>query len=92
MNISVKDLSSAGNRQPWRVVVCGDKVHFYEKKTKAMQNNPLGDIQKVDVGIALAHFDLTLKETGIVGSFVVEDPGLEADGQPEYIVTYEVNR
>ena len=83
---------SAGNKQPWRAVVCGNKVHFYEEKTKAMQNNPLGDIQKVEVGIALAHFDLTLKEAGVVGHFVVEDPGLETDEQSEYIVTYEVNR
>ena len=57
-----------------------------------MQNNPLGDIQKVDVGVALAHFDLTMKENGAVGHFVVEDPGLETDEQSEYIVTYEMNR
>ena len=56
-----------------------------------MQNNSLGDIQKVDIGIALAHFDLTLKEAGTVGSFVVKDPGLETDAQTEYIITYEVN-
>ncbi len=83
---------SAGNMQPWRAIVCGDKVHFYEKKAKAMQNNPLGDIQKVDIGIALSHFDLTLREEGITGRFAVEDPGMETDGQTEYIVTYEVNR
>ena len=83
---------SAANKQPWRAVVCGDKVHFYEKRSKAMSNNPLWDIQKVDVGIALAHFDLTLKENGIDGRFTVEDPGLEADDSIEYIVTYEVRR
>lgn len=81
---------SAGNKQPWRAIVCGDKVHFYEKKTKAMSNNPLGDIQKVDVGISLAHFDLTLKENGINGCFTVKDPGFETDDSIEYIVTYEV--
>ncbi len=83
---------SAGNRQPWRAVVCGDRVHFYEKKTKAMQNNPLGDIQKVDIGIALAHFDLALKEAGAIGRFAAEDPGLGTDDQTEYIVTYEGDR
>ncbi len=83
---------SAGNKQPWRAIVCGDKVHFYEKKAKAMQNSPLGDIQKVDIGIALAHFDLTLKESGVAGRFAAEDPGLEAGDQTEYIVTYEVDR
>lgn len=80
---------SAGNKQPWRAVVCGDTVHFYEKKTKSMSDNPLGDIQKVDVGIALAHFDLTLREAGIGGHFVTKDPGLETEDNTEYIVTYE---
>lgn len=82
---------SAGNKQPWRAVVCGDNVHFYEKKTKSMSDNPLGDIQKVDVGIALAHFDLTLKEAGIAGRFVTNDPGLETDETTEYIVTFEMD-
>lgn len=81
---------SAGNKQPWRAVVCDNKVHFFEKKTKAMSNNPLGDIQKVDVGIALAHFDLTLRESGVSGSFVVDDPGFTADDLTGYIVTYEL--
>lgn len=81
---------SAGNKQPWRAVVCGDTVHFYEKKDKAMSNNSLVDVQKVDVGIALAHFDLTLKENGINGRFAVKDPGFVTDDSIEYIVTYEV--
>lgn len=83
---------SAGNKQPWRVVVCGNKVHFYEKKTLAMSKNALIDIQKVDIGIALSHFDLTMKESGVTGSFAINNPGLEKDEQTEYIVTYEVMR
>lgn len=79
---------SAGNKQPWRVVVCDDTVHFYEKKS--MSDNPLGDIQKVDIGIALAHFDLTLKENGINGYFVTENPSLEIDNSMEYIITYKM--
>ncbi len=81
---------SAGNKQPWRAVVCGDRVHFYEKKTKSMSNNSLGDIQKVDMGIALAHFDLAMKETGTDGCFMSENPGFEVDDLMEYIITYEV--
>ncbi len=80
----------AGNKQPWRAVVCGDVVHFYEKKVKAMSFNELGDIQKVDVGIALAHFNLTLQEAGISGCFVIADPGFDVEDSIEYIVTYEV--
>lgn len=37
---------SAGNKQPWRAVACGDKAHFYEKKTKALSNHPPLHIRK----------------------------------------------
>lgn len=81
---------SAGNKQPWRAVIDGDKVHFYEKKS--MKDSPLGDIQKVDVGIALAHFDMTMEENGLAGSFSFEDPGIKAPAETHYIVTYERNK
>ena len=55
-----------------------------------MSNNELGDIQKVDVGIALAHFDLTLKEAGVNGCFITRDPGFDIEDTTEYIVSYEV--
>ena len=47
---------SAANKHPWRAVVDGSKVHFYEAST--MKESPLGDVQKVDIGIALAHFEM----------------------------------
>lgn len=77
---------SAGNGQPWRAVVDGDSVHFYE--AKSMKNSPLGDIQKVDVGIALAHFDMTLEEEGVKGTYSFSDPGIPAPENTHYIVTF----
>lgn len=81
---------SAGNKQPWRAVVQGDKVYFYEQKS--MKDSPLGDIQKVDVGIALAHFDLTMAENGFTGNFAFENPGIETPVDTYYIVTFERKR
>ena len=77
---------SAGNGQPWRAVVDGDSVHFYE--AKSMKDSPLGDIQKVDVGIALAHFDMTLEEEGVRGTYSFSDLGIAAPENTQYIVTY----
>ena len=77
---------SAGNGQPWRAMVDGDRVHFYEAKT--MKDSPLGDIQKVDVGIALAHFDMALEEEGVKGAYSFSDPGIAAPENTHYIVTY----
>lgn len=78
---------SAANQQPWRAVVMGDTVHFYENKS--MKDSPLGDIQKVDVGIALAHFDLTMQEDGFKGHFLEADPGLPLPEHVQYVITYE---
>lgn len=79
---------SAVNKQPWRAVKCGDAVHFFKKKSKMPFES--FDIQKIDLGIALAHFDLTLQESGIVGSFTASTPDLEVDDSLEYIISFEL--
>lgn len=78
---------SAANKQPWRAVVIDNTVHFYEYKT--MKDSPLGDIQKVDMGIALSHFDLTEKENGHSGRFAQLDPQLDLPENMHYIISYE---
>lgn len=78
---------SAVNKQPWRAVVCKDTVHFYE--AKSLGDSPLGDLQKIDLGIGLAHFDLTLKEEGISGRFFEKDPGLAHEANVQYIISFE---
>lgn len=78
---------SATNRQPWRAVVDGNTVHFYEYKT--LKGSPLGDIQKFDIGIALAHLDLTERENGHKGKFFACKPQLAAPENTHYIISYE---
>ena len=78
---------SAVNKQPWRAVVCGETVHFYKKSAKSLSHDEL-DIQMVDMGIALAHFDLTLKDEGTQGRFVQQDPALDC-GDLAYVISYE---
>ncbi|MBR2967914.1 MAG: nitroreductase [Clostridia bacterium] len=76
---------SAVNKQPWRVVMDGETLHFYEKKN-SIANHKMGDIQKVDIGIALAHFDLTLREEGREGEFFEQNPKIQTE--LEYIISY----
>lgn len=81
---------SALNKQPWRVVVDGKKVHFFRvgKQSQAAKDAHL-NLSEVDMGIALAHFDLTCKEKGLEGSFVREI--LKVDGVPkdvEYLISW----
>ena len=79
---------SATNKQPWRAVAEKDRVHFYEKKTLGYDKEATGDIQKVDLGIALCHFEIGAEEQGIKGHFIQEDPDIRTPEDTEYIATY----
>lgn len=65
---------SASNKQPWRIVVEDRACHFYEYKTPGYSKVFKYDIQRVDMGIAAAHFDFAVKEKGILGHFKTDVP------------------
>lgn len=81
---------SAVNKQPWRIVFRDGLYHFYEKKDKGYVNDATGDLQKIDVGIALCHFILGLKEQGKQAEVIKSDPGIEIPDDSEYIVSVRV--
>ncbi len=80
---------SAVNKQPWRAVVCGNKVHFYEKRGKARAAAEW-DVKRVDMGIALCHFALVAEECGLSVRFLPEDPGLRTEADTVYVASYEI--
>lgn len=79
---AVRWAPSATNIQPWRVVKGGNAFHFYVKHTKGFVSEPYGDVQKVDMGIALCHF-LSVTD----GKFDLTDPGIKVQEDTEYIAT-----
>ena len=79
---------SAVNRQPWRAVVCGAAVHFYEKHSKGFVTADGWDTQKIDLGIALCHFACAMEEKGRAYRFALEDPGLVHTPDTEYIASF----
>ena len=78
---------SAVNKQPWRIIVSDDCFHFYEKRDKGYTGEKTGDLQKIDVGIALCHFMAGLEEKGITPAAAVSDPGFAVPEEAEYIAT-----
>ena len=86
---AVRLAPSAVNKQPWRVVLSGEKAHFYEKRSKGYAAGDW-DLQKIDVGIALCHFELAAKELGRAVSFEIEDPGIGTEGDVVYIASYAI--
>ena len=89
---AVRWAPSAVNKQPWRVVVAGEKVYFYEKKTKGYVSDATGDLQKIDVGIALCHFDLMCRAAGRAPVFEIHDPDIRTGEDTEYIATYVLRK
>ncbi|MCR4668785.1 MAG: nitroreductase [Clostridia bacterium] len=85
---AVRLAPSAVNKQPWRVVISGDKAHFYEKRSKGYVAENGWDLQKIDMGIALCHFEAAAKECGLEAVFCICDPGIAVPEDTEYIATY----
>lgn len=85
---AVRWAPSAVNKQPWRVVRKENAVHFYLKHTKGFVSEAVGDMQKIDIGIALCHFALAAKENGIKVSFSADDPGIMVEADTEHIASY----
>lgn len=82
---AVRMAPSAVNRQPWRLLVTDDAVHFYGKK---WLGGVLGDMQKIDLGIALCHFALAAEECHMNIEFCISEPLLTEKSDLEYIATY----
>lgn len=61
---------SASNKQPWRIVKNEKQWHFYLKASKGYGTALGFNIQEVDIGIAMCHFEKSLQELGIVGSWI----------------------
>jgi nitroreductase len=78
---------SASNRQPWRIIREGNAFHFFLARTPGY-DKMLGEIrlQKVDMGIALCHFELAVAELGVRGGWRAAKPAFDA-GTLEYVVS-----
>jgi hypothetical protein len=86
---------SASNKQPWRIVNDGNAWHFYVQRTPGYRDQLLArllsiaDLQRVDMGIAMSHFELTAGELGLKGAWAVRDPGIAVpDRLTEYTATW----
>ena len=82
---------SAVNRQPWRAVVCGSTVHFYEQHSKGYIDDSGWDLQKIDLGIALCHFALAAEAFGTRALFSLDDPGFPCPNGVDYIASYIIS-
>ena len=78
---------SAVNTQPWRVILRNGTYHFYLTHDRGYVSDAVGDMQKIDLGIALCHFVLGAREKGLSPAVDVSDPAIAAPDGVEYIAS-----
>jgi hypothetical protein len=86
---------SASNKQPWRIVRDGTVYHLYIQRTPGYQSwwimklLNVDDMQRLDAGIAMCHFELAANELGLAGEWQISEPVTqEPDEMTEYIVSW----
>ncbi|MCK4641377.1 MAG: nitroreductase [Candidatus Marinimicrobia bacterium] len=80
---------SASNKQPWRVVQSDNACHFYLQRTAGYSRMfPAIDLQQVDIGIAMGHFELSARELQLSGHWQIADPGIVHPEGTEYILSW----
>ena len=85
---------SASNKQPWRVVFDPEtrRFHFFLQRSKTYQPDKLGasDLPRVDIGIAMCHFEMTVSEAGFQGGWMIADPAIHRlPPLTSYVATWE---
>ena len=90
---------SASNGQPWRVVQAGGFYHFYLQRKPNYRPGKsslipftIADLPRVDLGIAMCHFQLTAEELGLKGIWEVREKDIpQADERLEYIASWSLD-
>jgi nitroreductase len=79
---------SAYNRQPWRILKRANAWHFYLQRPTGYRDRraariswSVADMQRLDMGIAMCHFELSARELGVEGRWVVAEPGIRTPGE-----------
>jgi len=83
---------SASNKQPWRVYVDGNEIHFYIKRTSRYPSDNFPyDIQALDVGIAISHFTVGLEYFNINYTYYLNGKAKKID-LVDYVVSLKINK
>ncbi len=88
----VRRAPSSTNKQPWRIVRDDGAFHFYLQRSPGYRKmTRAADLQRIDMGIAMCHFEVTAREMGLDGHWAaIESPPAEPlPKRAEYVVSWE---
>jgi hypothetical protein len=90
---NVRLAPSASNKQPWRILLTSGGFHFFLNRDQIYSKLiSRVDLQRIDMGIAMFHFEQTAREFGLDFEKNHDNPGLKnLPGHYEYIVSYRIN-
>ncbi len=80
---------SAGNTQPWRIVRDSKSniYHLYKMFTNVLYEN--SNLNMIDMGIAMCHFQLTVEYKGLEGEWRCENPHLlNLPDKTNYVISW----
>ncbi|HWR30170.1 MAG TPA: nitroreductase family protein, partial [Negativicutes bacterium] len=88
---------SASNKQPWRVLHMDDAWHLYLQRTPGYAKDSflgrligVADVQRLDMGIAMCHFELSAIELGLAGKWQINEPDVKKTEQHiEYVASWK---
>lgn len=85
---------SASNKQPWRIIKDekNDLFHFYVINEDGKMTNAYQKMRKLDIGIAVCHFDLTMQERGISGQWVFKNPEISSAHGWKYTISWKAEQ
>ena len=81
---------SAGNKQPWRILKVRDQdvYHFYLNYSEDKKISAYSQFVRLDMGIAVCHFDLSAKELVIQGEWKIVDPHHITPKNLKYVISW----
>ncbi len=83
---------SASNFQPWRIIKIPDEniFHFYIYRRSPRSHRILNwpDLSRIDLGIAVCHFDLTVRQMNLSGEWRFEYPSHPVKEDMEYLLSW----
>ncbi len=85
---------SSSNKQPWRIVKDCEKniFHLFLQRSKNYHRKDSNtiDLQRIDMGIAMCHFDLSVSALDLKGQWVVKDPEIAyRPKECDYLVSWQ---
>ena len=79
---------SASNKQPWRIVMDGRCIHLFLQRTRGYRKPMFSDLQRIDMGIAMSHFQAVTKELDMVGRWERSEKSIKHPDNWQYIITW----